>query len=570
MSPMTKPKPFSSALLLPVFVLLWSVLFIRITENDIWYHLVIGQEVIRTFRIPAAEFFVYPLLGQPVSFHEWGFGVLFYLAHQAGGYWGMSAVNALIIAATLFFLYLAVRRSRQLEPLPLLLLCLLLGFIYHRLVYRPEMMLFLFLAVEIWLLERFAESSERRWLLPLPLLTMLLSNFHPSSIFLLAVLGFYSLQALIPKDGVQQRGRRALLFTGVMAASFLAAGINPYGFAQVFVPFRFAASNDLLGKIAEFIPTFQTTYKYYFLAICVISLLLLPFQSKRRLADWLIFLSFGWLGYRYARNVVLFALVMYVPVVRILYELSDRYLPLQKRATRNVMVSLTVAALIAVSALPFYRGSWGAGAVPDVLPEHSARMLKNLKPAGQLFNFYDFGGYLAWELSGLYGVAIDGRHYSWDKSMALHEEAIQGAPRWQEMLREHNVGSIVVPAVFPYSGRIVPLLARVYSEPEWLLVSQEPSAMLFVRRGAVSNTQGFTSLDKNLIWRQVMQKSRQAIADNPGKAEGYLSMGEAALMLNDLSTAAGFYRRYLQIRPDDRDAATVLSMLVSGKLGGSK
>jgi cytochrome c-type biogenesis protein CcmH/NrfG len=116
----------------------------------------------------------------------------------------------------------------------------------------------------------------------------------------------------------------------------------------------------------------------------------------------------------------------------------------------------------------------------------------------------------------------------------------------------------------------VPLVARVFSDPEWILVMQEPSAMMFVRQGAVSAPQRVAALDKNLIWRQVMQKSRRMMAENPGKAEGYLSMAEAALMLNELSTAADYYGRYLQLRPGDRDAASVLSMIRSGTFGTTR
>ena len=84
------------------FVLVYFALFLafvsKITDLDIWYHLSIGKEVLSQRSIPETEFLVYPNLGDPTVFHEWGFGVLMYAAHQLGGLSGITLLNAGLLA----------------------------------------------------------------------------------------------------------------------------------------------------------------------------------------------------------------------------------------------------------------------------------------------------------------------------------------------------------------------------------------------------------------------------------------------------------------------------------------
>lgn len=551
---------------LPVlFFLLLILLLRRIEELDIWYHLVIGEQVVRTLSIPAREFFVYPHLGDPVAFHEWGFGALFYLAYCIGGYWGMSVLNGAVAAATLVCLYAASPRRSPLQPLPLSLLFALLWFVSHRLVYRPEMMLFLCLAAEMYLLERSLRNGRLSWLLPIPLLTMVLSNFHPSALFLIGIVGFYGVQAVLDARS-EARWRTAGAFAGVAAVSLLTAAANPYGFEQVFLPVHFAASKQLLDSIVEFLPTFSTGYWLHFTILAAGSLLLLLVQPKRRVVDWLLFLAFGWLGYRYARNVALFAIVMYLPVVRTCDDLWERFRLQRSRWMERTVWAAAAGAFVLLVLPQTFGGGWGAGAVEAALPVRSAEMIRRLQPAGQLFNFYDYGGFLAWELRGKYKVSIDGRHYGTDKSLILHDEVFQAAPGWQQRLAEHRVNVIVVPALLPYSGKLIPLVTRLALDPEWLLLAREPAGLLFVRGDAIA-AGNVRALDKAEVWHQAIAESEAVLKSYPERADAFLSQGKAALVLRDIPLATKAYRSYVRLNPADREAGVVLALLESGRMG---
>ena len=181
-------------------ILLFSFLLIlllgQILDPDIWFHLSIGREIFNTQAIPQEEFLVYPNAGKPGSFHEWGFGLMHYVTYLHGGYWGMSLLNSLMASLTLVFLYKAARPTRSQEAVFVIVLIAVLSWMQFRLAYRPEMVLYLALAIEFMLLERFLETRNRRYLMPIPIMGFLLSQAHPSALFLVLILGIYAIQLI--------------------------------------------------------------------------------------------------------------------------------------------------------------------------------------------------------------------------------------------------------------------------------------------------------------------------------------------------------------------------------------
>lgn len=536
----------------------------KIYDYDIWYHLVIGRKIFETMHIPATEFFVYPQLGDPVSFHEWGFGLFFYLAYRWFGYWGMGLANAMLGGISLFLFYLSTESGGRRNYSAALLLVPLFLLVDFRLMYRPEMFFFLFLGVEVYLLERFGQDGRWRWLYLLPLLTFLLNNVHPSAFFLLAVLGAYSLQFLL--DAIRQQKLRysfAGKLLGVFAAAVLSSALNPYGFQQTLLPLNFVQSSEYLQQVVEFVPTFQTPLKLQFIIIAASGILALIFQPRRRIVDWFLLILFGYLGFRYARNVALFALIAYVPVSRTLGTLADGFHLFQTPAREKMASLVVLAAMVALLATMAMSETWGTGPLSCRFPEQATRSITALKPPGRLFNSYASGGYFGWELYDKYLVAIDGRHYSMDKSFIQNKQVFEAKPGWQKVLTDYEVTTIFTPATSPFTGVLVDLLPCLDADEGWMLVSAEPSGLLFMRREVVPLMQGKQMPDQNLIWRQVI-KEAELIPVAPEHADAYLSMSIAYFNLHNLSQAVAYLKKYTQLTPGDLVAAKNLALLEHG------
>jgi hypothetical protein len=550
-------------------IVLTLLLIKRIGSYDIWYHMVIGRKIFENFSIPKTEFFLYPILGEETSFHEWGFGFLFYTAHRWFGFWGMSILHALIGGGTLYLFYRAAEVDRRNNPLAIMFLSVILILVYYRLIYRPEIVLFLCLGFEIYLLEKFALDMRWKVLLPIPVLSFFLSNFHPSVFFLLLVFGFYIIQfSWVAYRNHIPQSRILGISVSFLFASILTSLINPYGIQQVILPFSYMQSGELLKSVNEYLPTLTTTLKWPFIAICSVSFLVLVFQKNRRPVDWLLFVFFGYLGLKYVRNVALFGLVMYIPVVRGFDQLTAGVPFFASNIGKKILWSSACLAVGIAATVILQQGKWGAGPNLQRFPDEAVRVIKEVEPPGRIMNYYDTGGYLAWKLYDEYRVFIDGRRYDMDKITKLHNRIFfKGDPQWEQILARYHVSTIVTRATARFTGQLIPLVAYLYIDDDWVLSAVEPWYYLFVRREAIKDWGDVPVLDKKIIWQMVI-KETEAIASMFGySAQTHLSRGIAYFKLGNWKAAKESFEKYLQKNPSDEEVKQIIAWFEAAERG---
>lgn len=548
-----------------IFTTVAFVLLSRIYDYDIWYHLAIGREIYQSSAIPATEFMVYTLAGEPGIFHAWGFDLLYYLIYSSTGYWGMSVANALIGASILFFLLMAAGGLRPSAPAALIVLCAVLWLLHFRLVYRPETLFYLALAAVIYLMERFSE--DRRWyrLVPLPFIALLAIQAHPSVLFLLAVYALYALQILW--DDYRQKQKTGATAVRLALCGFItlaASLINPYGMEQLLMPFTLAASDDMLKDIVEFLPVYETEYLTRYILLVAASAVALGVQPKKRIADWVLFFLFGYMAFRYVRNVGLFALVMYVPMARGAACIAGKWSLLQSVSAKRAVRFAAAAVVVYTVAARVSDPTWGSGPQEGKFPEKSAKIIGELRPPGRIFNFYDMGGYLEWVLNGEYQVSIDSRQLTMDRSLILHDNVLSGVPQWERALDQYNVNTIVIPATLPYSGMLVPLVPLLADNPGWVLAAVEKKALLFFKRGILPDRPSKYRLNREEVWRQIIREAQNIIDEYPDHPKAYLALGRAQLRMGERKAAIDSYRRYTRLRPDDKTYEQLLNRLESG------
>jgi hypothetical protein len=554
------------------FVLLVVALLRMINDPDIWYHLSIGREIFNTLGIPEHEFLVYPNAGQPGAYHEWGFGLLHFLSYRFAGFWGMSIVNAFIPALAFLFLHKAVQiKPGQVNPWHLIALAVVIWSVQHRLVYRPEMVLYLALAIEIFVMERFLANRKPQRLFVIPLTGFVLSQAHPSVIFMIALLGAYTLQLVWDcRSGEKWPWREVGWMVTMSVATLLAASINPYGFQQVLLPFHFVAAERVTIGIAEFRTVFAAgAYWQYFglIAVCVIAL---SAARTKRPMDWLLFGVFAFLAFRYVRNIALLALIMYIPLARGLADAAQRFLeviqtkggqfPALFNSASRVAAFTALVIALAAPATPIY---WGAGPPPRLFPETAAEAVRDINAPGEIFNFYDIGGYLGWALDGRYKVFIDGRHYSANRALSVYRAVNSVRPGWRRALEKYGVNTIVTPGTNTVDASLIPLVRELADDDAWILAARGERAMLFLRKSATDDLPDQYQLDKRDVWKQVSDEAAYKIDRHPQSAPAYLSLGEAHVNLGERELGLLSYRHYLELVPDDEDVRARLVQLES-------
>jgi hypothetical protein len=506
----------------------------KIFDPDIWFHMVVGREVIRQMQVPGVEFYILPMLGEPGEFHEWGFGVFYCLINQYSGYVGMAFVNAAIGCGILLFLYKAAHGGAQSEwwqSLPVI--ALVLWVIEPRINFRPETFLYLLLAVEIFLLENYLEYRKQSWLIPLPFLAWLLSQVHPSAIFLIGVFGMYSLQAILSTTA--NKFKSAIELGVVALAMSVGAVLNPYGLRQLLLPFYF--QNDaLISSLTEFLPVLQTEYAPHFIAIAAIGLIAILFGPKKRWVDFMLACSFAILALKYARNTALLGIVMFVPIRNGLeYWLGKTSGLVTRRLVMLCSIVAGIAGIVATGIEP----SWGIGIWEENTPYKSAVLIRRHSVQGNILNFFHLGNYLAWNLDR--PVFVDGRNYENNRAVQLHDAVFRADQGWQEIIYRFNIQAIVTPATLDYSGEIIPLVAALENDPDWVLVGQEKAGLLFLKNPV---QEGVRVLPKNIIWRQAIEELNNTMALNPDSKETYRSLATAYGHLGDVSKQAVFSGKF--------------------------
>ncbi len=522
------------------FLLIGVSLLRKLFDPDIWFHMVIGREVIRQMHVPSHEFYILPRLGEPGEFHEWGFGVFYYLIEHYFGYVGMAIANAAIGCGILLCLYFAVDSKTRMEwwqSLPVI--ALVLWVIEPRLNFRPETLLYLLLAAEILLLENYLTQKKLAWLIPLPVFAWLLSQGHPSVIFLIGVFGIYALQAVFSSaEKIKTVGTLGIVML-VMAG---AATLNPYGLHQLLMPFYALSNDEFMKSVTEFLPVLQTEYAPQFIVIVAIGSIAILFTPQRRLVDILLFLPFSVLAFRYARNTALLGIVAYVPISNALTIWLAR---LAKASVHKKIIALfSVFAGVVGIITTGTDAVWGVGVYEENTPYKSAPLLKRLSAQGNILNFYHLGNYLAWELDR--PVFVDGKNYGTNRAVELHDAIFRADRGWQNIILLFNIQAIVTPVTLSFSGEIIPLLTVLENDPDWILVGQEKAGLMFVRK---TRQEEIVPLPKDVIWHQAIEELNDTIKLHPKSKEAYRSLSSAYGRSGDTTKQRYFLEKFLSLPP---------------------
>jgi hypothetical protein len=117
---------------------------------------------------------------------------------------------------------------------------------------------------------------------------------------------------------------------------------------------------------------------------------------------------------------------------------------------------------------------------PGQLPVRATEVVKLNAPQGNMFNTYEWGGYLIWELWPQYKVFIDGRADMYGaETVQEYEQVFKLQTGWQEELKKRKIEWILIHA----DGQLAVVLE---GDPDWAVLYQDDTAVLLARRGGVN------------------------------------------------------------------------------------
>lgn len=174
--------PPKSLTFLYLFIPLFNALRLALTlDNDFWFLTNTGKYIINN-GFPTIEPFT---IHKNFDFiiQQWLTDVIFYYIHQYLGGWGIVFLTMILFIIILFITYklcLLVSENRfNLSIILTVIIGTLLSMIYVR--SRPQMFDYIILLLLLYQLELYIRKKDKKYLYPLPLLSLLLINLHSSS-----------------------------------------------------------------------------------------------------------------------------------------------------------------------------------------------------------------------------------------------------------------------------------------------------------------------------------------------------------------------------------------------------
>src|SRR5215470_8032775 len=267
------------AIFLSLFLKLLSIGGGLLSDGDTGWHIITGQNILKTFTIPRADPYSHTMNGAPWVAHEWLADVILALFHSAMGLNGPVLLSAAILVLTFLLLYSwMLRQTSEALTAAIFTIIAALGSMLHWLA-RPHIFsLVLTLAFVIILDLYWRGGRNRLWLLPL--LMVLWVNLHGGYILGLALVFLYAAANLIIRVTASKEGDplwKAVKPLVIAALATLAATfVNPHGPAILIFPFHLVGRSFIMDNVVEFrSPDFHHNFLFGFTLLLYLAILVL-------------------------------------------------------------------------------------------------------------------------------------------------------------------------------------------------------------------------------------------------------------------------------------------------------
>ncbi|MFH1896417.1 MAG: hypothetical protein ABH814_03025 [bacterium] len=427
---------------LTLFVICFLLLgFVASADPDFGWHLVCGNRILEGQSWCLDNHFSYYLTNYKFYNPSFIFDILLALFYRIGGFVGAGILGSLIFAGTaiLFTKALPKKVPQAIGFVGFLAVFFLSGQIFD-LGVRSQLASFWFSLLFLYFLQKLSERKVPLWVFPLAMVFWV--NSHGGFFLGLVLLGFYAVAQVI------QRTKEVKRSLATLASTFAATLINPFTY-KVYVELVRHFNAPLNTTIAEWVsPPLLHRMIIFFVVAGLLGWL--AFWWYRRRSAWEIFIAlivvfFAALAITARRNLPFFYIFA---IYSFLYYLPWKW-P-EKKDWLTVFVALPLLFLgfkKAEKALAF-NTNWekycneGASRYPCAV----VKKYPNLQ--GNVFNTYEWGGFLIWQWPEA-KVFIDGRMPAWmdDYNSSTYETwlyILQTRPGWEKILEQYQTTHLLI------------------------------------------------------------------------------------------------------------------------------
>jgi hypothetical protein len=575
----------------------------KIFTSDFGTHIALGRFVVNQREIPSIERWNYPSLGmENGSGGEWGFQAVLYLVYAAGGEYAVSFLVWAVVFGIFLFLYRAMVLRGAHPLIAVLAIFAFSGFLRIRIQPRPEIFTYLFTAMTIFLLSEFYYGNSKKLIYLFPPMILVWANSHPTYLMAFGLYGAFFADALVRaawrKEFQWARLRTWVippLVTGV--AGLVLCGLNPHGYGWLLSPLHMISrgggaggnAGNILMSISELTPVKGTGFFVYYKAAAVfaaVSLCLGLAGRRVYLLDLFLFAIAFKGAWDSARAVSMMGLFLSPGVsLHLSGFLSEAAGWFSDKVTRKpeapegkrrqkgkkgpqppvvsvppdprprfaagyaTIVGVVVLALVAFGgttlAFSFAQLEYGVGITEHKFSFKAAEFLRRNPVPGRMFNFFDIGGFLDWQLYPGALTFIDGRAYN-QQVFTDHQSITGGMPGWERIVDKYGITYIVLKSI-DSSGMILPIVPILANDPNWALVFSDGLFVIFLRN--TPELLGYIKaheIPKGTLPRHIIQEAQHYTFLGISPVVAYQTMANMYLMMGDRPRAIESLRRGLE------------------------
>jgi hypothetical protein len=491
--------------------------------SDFWWHLNTGRWIWANGEMPSDDPFLFSsaspldarasliLRGYPLS------QMLFFGTYTLAGVYALMVLKGLLMTLFYGLLWDHFRRS-GLHPITALAIVGPLPLLFFRFdELRPQVFSFIFTLLVLQLIETILAHERRhkslvmplkRYMVLLPAIMLLWANLHRGFIIGIGILFVYLFSEWIARkknlNPLSDATFRRLVILTVVSAGI--TFFNPVGLTATWASFT-----EVAGPFSKVIDEFLGTLKYFefigmkhigylVVATAFVPALALLFKWRELSITHLLllaaFLIAGIMSFRF--SLLMVAVVLAIACVYFARDLN-RWLTSAKGVPMILLwcISLGFLANSALSRTSLFTAPLETGAIPSTAVDYLAQS----KPAGNVYNFFEYGGYLSWRLYPQ-KIFIDQRNLSWD----TYEEYSQcWRGDYSGIFRKYQIGVVFYPIYERASGKLSRLVAGLLNDQQWGVGYYDGRDIVFLRKEINDNQ---PLLNKPIVVENILRRLR--------------------------------------------------------------
>lgn len=463
-----------------------------VTDPDVGWHLRTGQWILEHHAFPHVDPFSRAIGGSPWQAYSWLFELILLKAYAWMNLRGLLVFTAAMMTLIAAAVYHMMSRL-QADFTQRAALTVAVVFCLSRMsTPRPWLFTILLFALEMDILMHARRTGRSRELLWLPPLFVLWANVHIQFVDGLLVLGIAAMEPLLErwwKPAMQRVPARNLWLT--LGACAAAACLNPYGPGIYKIAWQLGSQAGVLDTVSEMMALpFRTPGDFVLLFLAMAAAGVLFRYRQLNCFETLMLALAAVLSFRSRRDLWVMAITAGAILAAGLPVRAEKEDKEKQPAWAIALAAAAAVAGFAASVLLLQMTNSRLQALlAEKMPVQAVNVVRDRHYTGPLFNTYDWGGFLIWNLRE--PVSMDGRAALYgDEAITRSRDTWAGGAKWASDPDLLSAGVVIAP-----DGAALTQLLR--TDTHFELAYEDKVAAVFVTRQDAKNEPSVAELHRD-------------------------------------------------------------------------